>query len=261
MGEERRARAERPSTGRRTVTTPPDGAFLARLRGIVIGEDALRWISTTGAVLGMVLYSNWLLEFAINSTLSDPDAFISELAAADQPYAAWFRGLDLAAAGCLAAAAAAGIARPTGALAKLGWWMLAVFAAATVLDSSIWSLVCAPHSDALCRFREAAGTVPLGHRLHTLSSIAAMVAAFCSLIPFVIADGVGHAPEPVRRLGRVVLAALSAATVWTVIAVAIDDTGRDGDVGLAQRAQLLAVAGWLTYLAVRSASTRFRQRE
>ena len=41
------------------------------------------------------------------------------------------------------------------------------------------------------------------------------------------------------------LAALSAATVWTVVAVAIDDTGRDGDVGLAQRAQLLAVAAWL----------------
>jgi hypothetical protein len=55
-------------------------------------------------------------------------------------------------------------------------------------------------------------------------------------------------------LGQVVLAALSAATVWTVIAVAIDDTGRDGDVGLAQRAQLLAVAAWLTYLALRSAS-------
>jgi hypothetical protein len=94
--------------------------------------------------------------------------------------------------------------------------------------------------------------VPLGHRLHTLSSIAAIGAAFGSLIPFAVADVVDHAPRPVRRLGQVVLAALFVATVWTVIAVAVDDTGRNGDVGPAQRAQLLAVAGWLTYLAVRS---------
>jgi hypothetical protein len=252
MGEERSA--QRPDTGGPTVTARADGTFLAWVRRLVTIDDALRRTTVTGTVLGMVLYSNWLLEFAVNITLPDPDAFISELAAADQPYSAWFRGLDLAAAGCLAAAAAAGIARSTGALAKLGWWMLAAFAAATVLDSSIWSLVCAPHSDALCAAREAASEVPLGHRLHTLSSIAAIVAAFGSLIPFALADVVGQTPGPVRRLGQVVLAALSAATVWTVIAVAIDDTGRDGDVGLAQRAQLLAVAAWLTYLALRSAS-------
>jgi hypothetical protein len=44
--------------------------------------------------------------------------------------------------------------------------------------------------------------------------------------------------------------------VWTLIAVAIDDSGRDGDVGFAQRAQLVAVAGWLVYLALRSAWDR-----
>jgi hypothetical protein len=253
VGEERSARVQRPDPRGPTVTTRPAGTFLARVRGLVTMRDALRCITITGTVLGTVLYSNWLLEFAINITLPDPDAFISEFAAADQPYSAWFRGLDLAAAGCLAAAAAVGIARSSG-LVKLGWWMLAAFAAATVLDSSIWSLVCAPHSDALCAAREAARTVPLGHRLHTLSSIAAIGAAFGSLIAFALADVVGRAPAPVRRLGQLVLAALSAATVWTVIAVAIDDTGRDGDVGLAQRAQLLAVAGWLTYLALRSAS-------
>jgi hypothetical protein len=236
------------------VTTLSGGTFFARFRRRVMKRDALRYITITGTMLGTVLYSNWLLEFAINVTLPDPDEFISELAAADQPYSAWFRGLDLVAAGCLAAAAAAGVARPTGSLAKLGWWMLAAFAAVTVLDSSIWSLVCAPHLDFLCAAREAAGTVPLGHRLHTLSSIAAIGAAFGSLIPFAVADVVYHAPRPVRRLGQVVLAALFVATVWTTIAVAVDDTGRDGDVGLAQRAQLLAVAGWLAYLAVRSMS-------
>jgi hypothetical protein len=244
-------RARRPDPGGPTATTRLDGVFLACVRRLATIEGALRWIAIIGTALGMVLYSNWLLEFAIDITLPDPDAFISELAAADQPYSSWFRGLDVAAAGCLAAAAAAGIARSTGALAKLGWWMLAAFAAATVLDSSIWSLVCAPHSDALCAAHEVASAVPLGHRLHTLSSTAAIVAAFGSLISFALADVVDHTPGPVRRLGQVVLAALSAATVWTVIAVAIDDTGRDGDVGLAQRAQLLAVAGWLTYLTLR----------
>jgi hypothetical protein len=251
-GEKCCARAQRPDSG---------GTFVAWVRRSVTFDHALWWVSIVGTVLGMVLYSNWLLEFAINNTLPDPDAFISELAAADQPYSAWFRGLDLASAGCLAAAAAAGIARSTGALTKLGWWMLAAFAAATVLDSSIWSLMCAPHSDALCAAREAAGAVPLGQRLHTASSIAAIVAAFASLIAFTVGDVIGPKPAPVRRLGRVVLAALSAATVGTVIAVAIDDSGRDGDVGTAQRAQLLAVAGWLTYIALRSASDRRAPRD
>lgn len=217
-------------------------------------RGAFRWVTVAGTALGMVLYSNWLLEFAFNLRLPDADAFISELAAADQPYSAWFRGMDLAAAGLLATAAAAGIALSSRGLTKLGWWMLGAFAVATGLDSSVWSLVCAPHSDALCATREAAGAVPLGHRLHTLSSIAAVVAAFGSLIPFVLADAIGgHTPRLLRRLGQLVLAALSAATVWTLTAVAIDDTGRDGDVGIAQRAQLVAVAGWLVYLALRSA--------
>ena len=240
----------------------PDGTRLstiarttrfARFRRRFATDDALRRVAVLGTILGAVLYSNWLLEFVIDVALPDPDEFASELAAADQPYFAWFRGLDLASAGCLAAAAAAGLARPTGRLVALGWWMLAAFAVLTVLDSSIWSLSCAPHVDALCAAREAAGTVPLGHQLHTLSSIATIVAAFGSLIPFTLADAREHVSGRVRRLGRVTLAALFVATTWTLIAVAIDDTGRDGDVGVAQRAQLLAVAGWLIYLAVRSA--------
>lgn len=224
-------------------------------------RDALRWCLVVCTALGMLLYSNWLLEFAFNFRLPDADAFISELAAADQPYSAWFRDMDLAAAGLLAVAAAVGITLPGGGLTKLGWWLLAAFAVATGLDSSVWSLVCAPHSDALCAAREAAGAVPLGHQLHTLSSIAAVVAAFGSLIAFVLADAVGgHTPPRVRRLGQAVLAVLTLASVWTLIAVAIDDTGRDGDVGVAQRAQLVAVAGWLLYLAVRSApATRYRR--
>ncbi|GLP78357.1 hypothetical protein TUM20983_54670 [Mycobacterium antarcticum] len=256
MGEERDAGAKRSAAAGLTVTMRPVGTSPGRVPRLVAVDDALWWLTVVGTLLGIGLYSNWLLEFAIDFTLPDPDAFISELAAADQPYGAWFRGLDLAAAGCLAAAAAAGIARSKCALVTFGWWMLAAFAAVTVLDSTIWSLRCAPHSDVLCAAHEAAGALPLGHHLHTLSSVAAIVVAFGSLIAFVLADVVGRTPRSVVRLGRIVLAALSAATVWTVIAVAIDDTGRDGDVGLAQRAQLLAVAGWLTYVALRSVSHR-----
>jgi hypothetical protein len=52
----------------------------------------LRWIAAAGALLGAMLYSNWLLEMAFTRSLPDPDLFISELAATDQPHGEWFRG-------------------------------------------------------------------------------------------------------------------------------------------------------------------------
>ena len=218
---------------------------------------ALRWVAVAGAVVGAVLYSNWLLEIVFTRMLPDPDLFISELAAADQPYGDWFRGCDLAAAVVLVVAAAAALVGVRGGRwSRRGWWTLGVFAVATGLDSTVWTLVCAPSSDAACAAREASGAVPIGHQLHLLSSAIVVVAAIVSLFAFVVADLCERGPAPVRRVGLFMLAALIGTSVWTGVAVAIDSADGAGEVGIAQRAELAAVAGWLIYVALRTARAR-----
>ncbi len=218
---------------------------------------ALRWVAVAGAVVGAVLYSNWLLEVVFTRMLPDPDLYISELAAADQPYGAWFRGCDLAAAVVLVVAAAAALVGVRGGRwSRGGWWALGVFAVATGLDSTVWTLVCAPSSDAACAAREASGAVPIGHQLHLLSSGIALAAAIVSLFAFVVADFRERAPAPVRRVGLFMLAALIGTAVLTGVAIVIDSADVAGVVGIAQRAELAAFAGWLIYVALRTAGTR-----
>jgi Protein of unknown function (DUF998) len=213
---------------------------------------ALRWVAVVGTTIGAVLYSNWLLEMVFTRTLPDPDLYISELAAADQPHCEWFRDLDVASGVVLIVAmAAALIGVPGGRWSRRGWVALGVFAVATAVDSTVWRLVCAPSSDRACAARESARSVPIGHQLHWLSSGIVLVAAIASLFAFVLADFRGRTPAPVRRLGLFMLVALSGTAVLT--GIAIDSADGVGVVGVAQRAELAAFTGWLIYVAVRTA--------
>jgi len=214
---------------------------------------ALRWVAVTGAFAGAVLYSNWLLEIVFRRA-ADPDLFISELAAFDQPYGAWFRWGDRATAAVVGVAAAAGLARVGGSRwSRMGWWLVGVFAVATGLDSTVWNMVCAPSADAACAAREAAGAAPIGDQLHVLSSAIAVVASILSMIFFVMADRVEPTRTPIRRVGRYMVALLIGANIWTGIAFAIDPHGESGLIGFAQQAELIAMAGWLIYVALRTA--------
>lgn len=218
---------------------------------------ALRWVAVVGAVIGAVLYSNWLLELVFTRTLPDPDLYISELSATDQPYGEWFRCCDRAAAVVLVVAVAAAlIGARGGRWTKGGWWAVGVFAVATALDSTVWTLVCAPSSNAACAAREASGAVPLSHQLHWLSSGMAVAAAIASLLAFAIADFREGASAPIRRAGVFMLAALVGTAMWTGVAIIIDRTDVVGMVGVAQRAELAAFAGWLIYVGLRTAYAR-----
>jgi len=217
--------------------------------------SALRWIASAGSVAGAVLYSNWILEnYLTRSLLPDPDMYISELSAADQPYGEWFRICDRACAVVLVVATVAALIGVRGSRwSKAGWGALGVFAVATGLDSTVWTLVCAPSSDAACAAREAAGTVPLSHQLHWLSSGMALAAAIASLLAFAIADYREGASAPICRTGLLTLTALVGTAIWTGVAILIDHTDVVGMVGVAQRAELVAFASWLIYAALRTA--------
>lgn len=222
----------------------------------------LRWIAAAGAVAGAVFYSNWLLETVFTRTLPDPDLYISELAAADQPYGEWFRAGDLSAAIVLVVAAVAALlSRPGSRWSVNGWWAVVVFAAATALDNTVWMLVCAPSSNPTCAAREAAQTVPIGHQLHWLSSGVVLAAAMASLLAFAIADRHEDAPPKVRRLGLFMLTALPGTAILTGLAMLLDRADHVGVIGIAQRAELTAFAGWLIYIALRTAPCQAGQSE
>ena len=97
--------------------------------------------------------------------------------------------------------------------------------------------------------------MPIGHQLHLLSSGIVLAAAIVSLFAFVVAD-LRERPAPVRRVGLFMLAALIGTAVLTGVAIVIDSADVAGVIGIAQRAELTAFAGWLIYVALRTARTR-----
>lgn len=215
---------------------------------------ARRWVAVGGAAVGAVLYSNWLLQIVFTRALPDPHEFISELAAEGQPHAEWFRGGDRAAAVvCLIAVVAALVGAHASRWSRIGWWLVGVFAVGTALDSTVFNMTCAPSADAACAAREAAGAAPIGDQLHLLSSAIAVIGSILSMILFVVADRVEPTPAPIRRVGRYTVTAVIGTQVWTGIAFAIDPHGKSGLIGVAQQAELIAMAGWLIYVALRTA--------
>jgi hypothetical protein len=170
-----------------------------------------------------LLYSFWLLELALPTGLSVVDSYVSELLADDQPYRWVFRVTDALAACCLLFAAR----RMRGRLIAVS---VLVFAAATLADT-VLSLDCAASVDALCRYREATGSVSLGHRLHQVTSVLTFGSA--------LAAAVGLARHTRWWHARAVVTLL--ATTGVLSAVVVNQPGA----GLVQRVQLLTVAAGL----------------
>src|SRR6185312_9506363 len=133
-------------------------------------SSALRWVSVVCLFAGAVLYSNWLLEIVFRRE-ADPDLFISELAALDQPYGAWFRWGDrLTAIVVMVAFVAALAVIRRSRWSTVGWWLVGSFAVATLLDSTVWNMACAAHLEPECVAEEASGAGAILDHLHLLSS-------------------------------------------------------------------------------------------
>lgn len=255
-----RRRDRRQSDGSSPITSP--AMVTAPMRSDAVADStgeqrsvsqALRRVAIAGMFAGAVLYSNWLLEIVLRRT-ADPDLFISELAALDQPYGAWFRWGDRATAVVVGVAAAAAITGVRGnRWSTMGWSIVGVFALATGLDSTVWNMVCAPHSEPACAANEASGAVPLGDQLHLLSSATACVAAIFSMLAFSAADHIDQAPVRVLRFGWLVSATLIATAVWMGIAVSVDSADHSGLVGISQRSFLIATACWLICVGLHTA--------
>ncbi|MFG2328188.1 DUF998 domain-containing protein [Streptomyces sp. NPDC048604] len=201
-------------------------------------------------LLGALAYSAWVPELAVRSGLDPVRSYVSELAAADQPYGAVFRTADLVSGLLLLAGACWGLLRSRGRpWSVTGWLGLALFGAATAADSRL-PLSCPPTVDAACAAREAAGLVPFSHEAHAVSSALAMAGALVAMLALTVAARRYGDRPLLARTGPalVVLALLS--TVWTLAAITAFDAGHGTwGLGAGQRLQLLAVAVWLAVLA------------
>ncbi|WP_078970588.1 DUF998 domain-containing protein, partial [Streptomyces sp. NRRL F-6492] len=130
-----------------------------------------------------------------------------------------------------------------------GWIALAVFGAATVADSRL-PLSCAPTADPVCAARETAGLVPATHAAHAVSSSLAMTGALAALVALTVAARRRDRRRSLARAGPALVALESAATAWTLAAVAAFEAGKGvWALGAGQRLQVLLVAAWLAVLA------------
>ncbi|MFI2213700.1 DUF998 domain-containing protein [Streptomyces sp. NPDC020141] len=211
--------------------------------------------------LGALVYTAWLLEVALPTGLDPLQTYVSELAAEDQPYGVFFRSADLTAgllvlAGALWALKAARARTPRAPWDLVGWGGVALFGAATAVDSRL-PLSCAPTADPACAAREGAGLVPATHTAHAVSSSLAMTGAIIGIVALTVAAR-RHGRWPlIARFGPALAALELAATGWTLASVAAFEAG-SGTYGLGagQRLQVLFVAVWLGLLALSLARER-----
>ncbi|WP_030670300.1 DUF998 domain-containing protein [Streptomyces rimosus] len=214
-------------------------------------------------LLGAVAYTAWVLEVVLSTGLDPVRTYVSELAAADQPLGGLFRATDLAAGVLVLAGAVAALLtlerRPW---ATAGWAALALFGAATAVDSRL-PLSCAPTSDPECAARETAGLVPATHTAHAISSSLAMVGALAGLVLLAVAARRYGWGAPLGRVAPGVTAAELAATVWTLSSIAAFTEGHGTwALGVGQRLQVLLVAlyvGLLAWCVGRAGTTTGRE--
>lgn len=204
-------------------------------------------------VLCAVFYSAWLGEFALSSGADPIRTYVSELAAVDQPYGAFFRTTDLLA-GVFAGVAAffALLSTRRSPWATAGWAALGVFGAATAVDSR-FPLSCAPVADRGCYERDAAGLAPVDHVVHAVTSSVAAASALAAMTTLTISTVMAARHGRTSVLGRYgppVVIAQWGTGLWLMCAV-IAFYARHINLwlGLAERVQGLLIAIWLVLLA------------
>ncbi|MGW5330270.1 DUF998 domain-containing protein [Streptomyces sp. NPDC004014] len=205
--------------------------------------------------LSAVLYVAWITEFFLVAGADPLHAYVSDLAATDQPLSRFFRATDLIAGVCAAAASALALARG-GLPARqswavgAGWWSYGLFGVATAVES-YFPLSCRLVADRACFDRDMAGLAPLSHTVHAVTSAVTTAAALAAMTVFTFVARREGRWAALGRYGRVLVLAQWAVNVWLMVAV-LSFMARHLNlwVGLAERLQELLLTGWTVLFAV-----------
>ena len=187
-------------------------------------------------------------------------SFVSELSSRDQPHHLLFQAFDLAA-GLLIAALGLGLLRglPTGPGWAWGWGSGSVVAFGLATTAvGLLPLDCAASASRACALNEQSGRVSLVHHAHTAASVLTTVAVIASM------GLLGWAARECPGWRPLTWYAATALPLVCVLSALLAVLGlgwrREGStttaahlravLGVGQRLELLAVAGWITVLAV-----------
>ncbi|MGJ3509780.1 DUF998 domain-containing protein [Enemella sp. A6] len=203
---------------------------------------------------------SWLTEFVSGSRLPVRTSYVSELFALGQPWSQWLRFGDvLAGTAVLVAAILLLSARLRDRRARLlepgavGLLGLGLFGAGTITDALL-PMACTPSVSAACAAAEKAGTVPLHHQLHTVSSSVATTGAVAG---FLLLGWVLARSRPPSRALMVAAIGYALLTGWVLLEVAEFGASM---LGWSQRLQivgssvclaLLSIACWTGRIGVR----------
>lgn len=214
------------------------------------------------SLLIAVIYSTWLVAPLLDPQLHPWTSYASEYFVADRPAATMLRTTDGVAGMLLIVLAVLSYgrartlwrglpggfggldaSRPTRRRAR--WpvrvWCaaLAVAGAATVVDA-INPMTCAPSVSPKCAAAEAAGTLPLQHHMHTVSSALAGVALVVAMLASLV---LSTAADRVTRIA-------SWAGIATIALSGIDAlVTRIPTEGITQRISMVAIVVWLVAVA------------
>ncbi|WP_151482204.1 DUF998 domain-containing protein [Streptomyces albicerus] len=133
--------------------------------------------------LGALAYTTWVLELVLTTGLAPSRTYVSELAARNQPHGTLFRTTDLVAGVLVGAGGLLALLKlpSRGRRVHVGWAGLALFGAATAVDSRL-PLSCTPTVDPVCAARERAGLVTVAHSAHTVSSAVALCGILVGMV-------------------------------------------------------------------------------
>jgi hypothetical protein len=201
-------------------------------------------------VVGAITYSSWIVDIWLHSGVDPLHGYVSELGAWDRPDGAFYRTADLVTAVLVGAGGLLGLGTAAGLWSRLGWWGVVIFAVSTALDSRV-PMTCATSVRADCAARTA--NASLSETLHAVFSTAASSAGLVSAVAFLFAARVAGQKAWLRVLLVGAASLLGVATLWTLLAVAIEHD-QIFYLGLAQRAQLLGISAWLVVTAVGAAA-------
>jgi hypothetical protein len=199
------------------------------------------------------LYSSWLLGPWLNPRLGLTTGLASDLAAADQPWHELFRYCDVAA-GSLSLLGSARMLvggrgdwprwRRLSRAERTAWLFVAVFAVSTIFDGGLTALPCAPSIDAGCP-SNLDGGLSAAFDPHTLTSAFAVIGGVGSIVAFWRAARPGSAD-------RTWAGGLAVGSAAVNLGLLVELAREGGNEGSWQRVELLNLAAWLIYAAVRS---------